>query len=38
MKRKMKLKIYFENQQEKIPLTYKLKMLIRETIEASLDI
>ena len=35
MKRKMKLKIYFENEQEKITLTYKLKMLIRETIEAS---
>ena len=38
MKRKMKLKIYFENEQEKIVLTYKLKMLIRETIEASLDL
>ena len=38
MKRKMKLTIYFENEQEKIALTYKLKMLIRETIEASLDL
>lgn len=38
MKRKMRLKIYFENEQEKIALTYKLKMLIRETIEASLDL
>ncbi len=38
MKRKMKLKIYFENEQDKIVLTYKLKMLVREAIEASLDL
>lgn len=38
MKRKMKLKIYFENEQDKIALTYKLKMLIRETVEAALDL
>ena len=38
MKRKMKLKIYFENEQDKIVLTYKLKMLVRNAIEASLDL
>ena len=38
MKRKMNLKIYFENEQDKIVLTYKLKMLVRESIEASLDL
>ena len=38
MKRKMNLKIYFENEQEKLPLTYKLKMLVRETVEATLDL
>ena len=37
MNRKMKLKIYFENEQDKHPITYKLKMLIREAIEATLD-
>ena len=37
MKRKMSLRIYFENEQEKLPLTYKMKMLIREAIEATLD-
>ncbi len=37
MKRKMQLKIYFENEQEKMPITYKLKMLIRETVETTLD-
>ena len=37
MNRKMKLKIYFENGQEKFPVTYNLKMLIREAIEATLD-
>ena len=37
MKRKLKLKIYFEDSQEKIPLTYRLKMLVRDAIEASLD-
>ena len=37
MKRKMSLRIYFENEQEKLPLTYKMKMLIREAIETTLD-
>ena len=37
MKRKMQLKIYFENEQEQMPITYKLKMLIREAIETTLD-
>lgn len=37
MKRKLKLKIYFENSQEKVALTYRLKMLVRDAIEASLD-
>ena len=38
MNRKISLKIYFENSQEKLPLTYKLKMLVREAIEATLDL
>ena len=38
MKRKMNLKIYFENEQEKLPLTYKLKMLVRGAVEATLDL
>ena len=37
MNRKLGLKIYFENTQEAIPLTYKLKMLIRNAVEATLD-
>ena len=37
MSRKMKLKVYFENEQELIPLTYKTKMLIRNAIEETLD-
>lgn len=37
MKRKMGLKIYFENEQEKLPLTYKMKMLVREAVETTLD-
>ncbi len=37
MNRKMNLKIYFENDQEHLPLTYKLKMLIRNAVEATLD-
>ena len=32
-----KLKIDFENGQEKVPVTYKLKMLIRRAVEATLD-
>ena len=37
MKRKMGLKIYFENEQEKLPITYKMKMLVREAVETTLD-
>lgn len=33
----MGLKIYFENQQDKLPLTYKMKMLVRSAIESTLD-
>ncbi len=38
MNRKIRLKIYFENEQEKLPVTYKLKMLVREAVEATLDL
>ena len=34
---KRELMIYFENGQEKIPVTYRLKMLVRRAIEATLD-
>ena len=37
MSRKMGLRIYFENEQEKLPLTYKMKMLIRAAVETTLD-
>ena len=37
MSRKMKLKIYFEDEQEAMPVTYKLKLLVREAVEATLD-
>ena len=37
MKRKMGLKIYFDNTQEKLPITYKMKMLVREAVETTLD-
>ena len=37
MSRKMGLRIYFENEQEKLPLIYKMKMLVREAIETTLD-
>ena len=37
MKRKMSLRIYFENEQNKLPITYKMKMLIREAIETTLN-
>ena len=33
----MKLKIYFENNQDKEKVTYKLKMLIRQAINATLE-
>lgn len=37
MNRKLQLKIYFENSQEKVAITYRLKMLIRAAVEAALD-
>ena len=37
MSRKMTMKIYFENAQEKQTLSYKLKMLVRRAVEATLD-
>lgn len=37
MNRKMNLRIYFDNHQDKLSLTYRLKMLVREAIEATLD-
>ena len=37
MNRKMLLKIYFENEQDIMPVNYKLKILLRRAIEATLD-
>ena len=37
MNRKLGLKIYFENSQDVVPLTYKMKMLIRKAVETTLD-
>lgn len=37
MTRKMNMIVYFENEQEAIAVTYKLKMLVRRAIEATLD-
>ena len=37
MNRKMNLRIYFDNHQDKLPLTYRLKMLVREAVEATLE-
>ena len=37
MKSELKLKIYFENEQEKETVTYKLKMLIRRAILTTLQ-
>ena len=37
MRRKMLLKIYFENEQDIMPITYGLKILMRRAIEATLD-
>ena len=37
MNRKMSLRIYFENEQDKLAVTYNLKMLVREAIETTLD-
>ena len=33
----MSLRIYFENEQDKLDVTYNLKMLIREAVETTLD-
>lgn len=37
MSRKLNMKVIYENAQDIIPLTYKLKMLVRRAIEATLD-
>jgi len=37
MSRKLSMKIYFENSQDKLAVTYKLKMLLRRAVEATLD-
>ncbi|MBQ3640165.1 MAG: rRNA maturation RNase YbeY, partial [Clostridia bacterium] len=37
MAEKTNLKIDFENEQEQVPVTYKLKVLIRAAAEATLD-
>jgi len=34
---KRELMIYFENGQSKVPVTYRLKMLVRSAVEATLD-
>lgn len=37
MERRMLCKIDFEDRQTKLPLTYKLKLLVRRAVEATLD-
>lgn len=37
MENERSVKIDFENEQEKVPVTYKLKMLLRAAVEATLD-
>ncbi len=37
MNRKMNLRIYFDNHQDAISLSYRLKMLVRAAVEATLD-
>jgi len=37
MSRKMNMKVIFDNTQVLIPVTYKLKMLVRRAVEATLD-
>ncbi len=37
MNRKMNLRIYFDDHQQVHPLTYRLKMLVRAAVEATLD-
>ena len=36
MSRKLSMKIYFEDEQDKLEVTYKLKMLVRRAVEATL--
>ena len=35
--RKSRLKIYYQNEQDRLPVTYALKMLVRRAISATLD-
>ena len=35
--RKMNMMIYFDDRQDKLAVTYKLKMLVRAAVEATLD-
>ena len=37
MQRKSLLKIVYENAQDKLPLTYRVKMLVRHAVEETLD-
>ena len=37
MNRKMNMKVIFDNDQVLIPVTYKMKMLVRDAVEAALD-
>ncbi len=37
MNRKLSMKIYFENEQDKLPITYRMKMLVRAAVEQTLD-
>lgn len=37
MSRKLTMIVYFENEQEAVTVSYKLKMLVRRAIEATLD-
>lgn len=37
MNRKMNLRIYFDDHQEKVQVYYRLKMLVRAAVEATLD-
>ena len=37
MNRKLSMKVIYENNQDRIPLTYRIKMLVRHAIEETLD-
>ncbi len=37
MSRKLSMKIYYQNEQDKVDITYKLKMLLRRAIEETLN-